>query len=184
VIGSRLHDNTGPSVSVSCCLRRLNHGAGKSDIHSSRVARHKEQFRHRDNTPYKRRHPSLHHTRANNISSLNGSKLAADILRRQDEASSAARSLEALRLTWQFEVCYSKSSPFNRYRRDLLRDANRTPWQWNVAGSMCIPYTLSLHNELGYEHHARTYDLLLLGRGSLGEHLRIGRSVHDSSTAR
>ena len=34
---------------------------------------------------------------------------------------------------------YSKSSPFNnRYRRDLSRDANRMPWQWDVAGSMRI----------------------------------------------
>ena len=154
-------------------------GLVKSDIHPSRVARQEEQFRHRENTPYKRRHPSLHHTRAINISNLNGSKLAADMLRRQDEASSAARSLETLRLTWQFEVCYSKSSPFNRYRRDLLRDANRMPWRWNVAGSMCMLYTLSLHNELGYQHHVSTAPMLFCHQ----EPLRIGRSVHDNCRA-
>lgn len=72
---------------------------------------------------------SLHDTCANNISSISGSKLAADILRRQEEASSAARSRKTLRLTWQFEVCYSKSSPFNRYHREHLRDGNTMPWQ-------------------------------------------------------
>ena len=109
--------------------------------------------------------PSLHNTCAITISNLNGSKMAADIVRRQEGASSAASSRKTLRLTWQCErhavppmLQCSKSSPFNnnRYRRDLPRDANRMPWQWNVAGSMYIPNTLSLHNALGYRHpHAR-----------------------------
>lgn len=110
--------------------------------------------------------PSLHNTYESTISNLDGSKMAADIVQRQEGASSAASSRKTLRLTWQCErhaVCYLTMLKVITVQQQSLppRSPSRCqqdgcPSNENVAGSMYIPFTLSLHNALGYRHtHAR-----------------------------
>ena len=68
---------------------------------------------------------------------------------------------------------YSKSSPFNyRYRSDLPCDANRMPWQWNVAGSM-RSIIISLTWLTWLTCTVRVYMLLRAIEG----HLRIGAII-------
>lgn len=65
-------------------------GLVESDIHNDPFIKsglnNEEQFRKHDSLPYsfQANDPSLHNTRAINLSNLNGSKLAADILRRRE----------------------------------------------------------------------------------------------------
>ena len=63
---------------------------------------------------------SLRNTCVINISNLDGSKMAADIVRCQDEVSSAASSRKTLRLTWQYERHAVCSSARSRHRSVIV----------------------------------------------------------------
>lgn len=129
-------------------------------------------------------HLSLHDTCAITISNLNGSKMAADIVRRQEGASAAASSRKTLRLTWQCErhaVCYATVLEVVAVQQQSLPPRSSSRCQpdgcpgngtWQDRCTYCIPYHCTMRWDIGTP-------MLVCYQ----EPLLAWRPLHDSSIA-